>query len=38
MTTMRSIICVREYIGYNRLTTNDDLAMLNAVYKRNEVS
>jgi hypothetical protein len=25
--------CVREYIGYNRLTTNDDLACLNAVYR-----
>jgi hypothetical protein len=25
--------CVREYIGYDRLTTNDDLALLNAVYR-----
>jgi hypothetical protein len=24
--------CVREYVGYDRLTTNDDLALLNAVY------
>jgi hypothetical protein len=29
---MLCIVCVREYIGYDRLTTNDDLAMLNAVY------
>jgi hypothetical protein len=24
--------CVREYIGYDRMTTNDDLALLNTVY------
>jgi hypothetical protein len=30
---MRSIVCVRECVGYARMTTSDGLALLNTVYR-----
>jgi hypothetical protein len=33
MTTMRSIVCVREYVGCARMTTNGGPARLNTAYR-----